>query len=162
MYILRHVTFFSLLAALASLAAAQESTGAPGEFLRQQPSITELTARVKCPVFPAADPQQRILGPHGDRLIDSRCEVIEYKALGIGTQLWFAGRYKWTSIFTAEDQRRGHDARDTAIEEEVVLFERQSGGMLRPVWHSRFEADAYGAWRSVTPEISRMPDARFS
>ena len=63
-------------------------------------------------------------------------------------------RYRWMSVFTAEDSSRGSAARDTVTEEEVVLFERPRPGEVRPVWHARFDTSIYAVWRSVTPEVA--------
>jgi hypothetical protein len=64
-------------------------------------------------------------------------------------------RYRWTSVFTAEDKARGADAQDTVTEEEVVLFEPSAPGQVRAVWHARFDAGPYAIWASITPEIAQ-------
>jgi hypothetical protein len=65
-----------------------------------------------------------------------------------------SGHYTWTSVYTAEDSSRGAGARDTAAEEEVVLFKTASPDSLIPVWHGRFETGDHAIWRSVTPELA--------
>jgi hypothetical protein len=62
-------------------------------------------------------------------------------------------RYRWTSIFTAEDTAGGASARDTVAEEEVVLFEAMPAEQAGPIWHARFETGNYAIWRSITPEV---------
>jgi hypothetical protein len=67
---------------------------------------------------------------------------------------WMTAHYSWTSIYSAEDSSRGAAARDTVMEEEVVLFRTASSDSLIPVWHQRFETGGYAIWRSVTPELA--------
>jgi hypothetical protein len=67
-----------------------------------------------------------------------------------------AARYRWTSLFTAEDNSRGPSARDTVKKEEAVLFEVRAPGQVRAVWHARFDAGEYGLLRSITPEVASM------
>jgi hypothetical protein len=57
------------------------------------------------------------------------------------------------SIFTAEDTARGPSSRDTVAEEETVLLEALPADRVRAVWHSRYETDEFGVWRSITPEV---------
>jgi len=120
------------------------------------PTVSVARARKECVELPARPPDDRLLGPHGGSLLSSRCEVIAYQAPGgARPEEWIAGRYRWTSIFTASDSTRGANARDTATEEEVVLFQVEDPTNLRPVWHARFDTGDYATWRSVTPEITR-------
>ena len=74
---------------------------------------------------------------------------------------WSVARYRWTSVFTAEDKTRGPAARDNATEEELVLFDARDPAKLRPVWHNRFDAGEHGVWRSITPEIVRTGERTF-
>lgn len=122
--------------------------------LKGQAAVPMTRAQHECLTLPVDPPDDRLQGPHGDTLVSSRCEVTAFTDLG-GAQpaKWVAARYAWTSIFTAEDAARGKDARDTAKEEEVVLFEVVQSGRVRPIWHARIDAGEYGVWRSVTPEI---------
>lgn len=155
-----------LLAALAACVDAQDLP-APGDIhqsmlleamrglLPEQDSITETDARHHCLELPVAAPNDRIQGPHGDSLISSHCDVIAYEILMSALPArWSTVRYRWTSLFTAEDTARGPIARDTVTEEEVVLFEKSDSGKIEAVWHVRFETGAYATWRSVTPEIA--------
>src|SRR5512135_682279 len=57
-------------------------------------------------------------------------------------------------MFTAAEQTRGPDARDTVTEEEAILFEAPAPEQVRPVWHERIETGEYGVWRSITPEVA--------
>jgi hypothetical protein len=120
------------------------------------PAISAARAHSECIQLPAPPPDDRLLGPHGGSLISSRCEVIAYQAPeGARSGEWIAARYRWKSIFTASDSTRGAAARDTATEEEVVLFQTAGGTNVRPVWHARFDTGEYAIWRSITPEITR-------
>jgi hypothetical protein len=123
--------------------------------LAAKDSIPETTVRRNCLKLPVASPNDRLLGPHGDSLISSHCEIVGYETLASTSPArWSTARYRWTSLFTAEDSARGPTARDTVTEEEVVLFEASEPGSVRAVWHARFETGAYAIWRSVTPEIA--------
>lgn len=123
--------------------------------LPAQDSVPETHARHRCLELPVAPPNDRLQGPHGDLLIDSHCDVVAYEILmSTPPGQWSTARYRWTSIFSAEDTARGPTARDTVPEEEVVLFGASQPGKVRAVWHTRFETGAYAIWRSVTPEIA--------
>ena len=67
---------------------------------------------------------------------------------------WITANYHWTLVFNAEDRARGAGARDIVTEEEVVLLEVSNPGLVRPLWHARFETGDYAVWRSVTAEIA--------
>lgn len=145
------------------VAEGQEEGMAP-DFMRglltAQASISEARAKHDCLALPVAPPEDRLQGPHGDSLISTRCEVVAYQVLtDAPSTRWAAARYSWTSVFTAEDKARGPDARDTATEEEVVLFDISQHGQARPVWHARFETGGYAVWASITPEVARTADA---
>ena len=123
--------------------------------LTAQAAVPETRAQHDCLELPVGPPNERLQGPHGDTLISARCEVVAYEALtGASPAPWTAARYHWTSVFTAEDTVRGPAARDTATEEEVVLFDAPQSAQVRAVWHARFETGPYAALRSVTPEIA--------
>jgi hypothetical protein len=111
-------------------------------------------ARHDCLELPARPPDDRLQGPHGTTLISATCEVTRYASL---TAAWSVAHYQWTSVFTAEDPSRGDAARDVAVEEEAVLFERHERD-VRAVWHARFETGAFAVWRSVTPEVAGLHD----
>ncbi len=139
---------------LALLLLAQPATDLTLGLLKGQEAVPLTRAQHECLTLPVDPPSDRLQGPHGDTLVSSRCEVTEFTDLGGAPPAkWMAARYAWTSIFTAEDVARGKDARDTAKEEEVVLFEVVQGRRVRPVWHARIDTGEYGVWRSVTPEI---------
>jgi hypothetical protein len=122
-------------------------------------AVPEARARGSCLDLPVAPPNDRLQGPHGDSVISARCEVVEYRVVTAPSPpRWAVARYRWTSIFTAEDAARGPDARDTVTEEEVVLFDASPGPAVRPVWHARFETGPYAIWRSVTPEVAPTRD----
>jgi hypothetical protein len=122
--------------------------------LRDQPATLAAEVRKRCLKLPVDPPNDRLEGPHGDTLVSESCRVAEVRPLGTALSQWTMARYQWTSIFTAEDRRRGEDARDTVAEEEVVVFDTPDLGQLRPVWHARFETGTYAAWRSITPELA--------
>lgn len=128
--------------------------------LKAQAPVDPAVARTSCLVLPVAPPNDRIDGPHGDSLISAHCEVAEYRVLDSAStpSHWASATYRWETVFTAEDTTRGKAARDTVIEEEVVLFEAAPAPGVRPVWHERIETGTFAVWRSVTPRIVRMPD----
>jgi hypothetical protein len=139
---------------LALLLMAQPAADLPLGLLKGQAAVPLSRAQHECLAFPVDPPNDRLEGPHGDPLVSSKCEVTEFIELGGARPAkWVSARYAWVSTFTAEDPARGKDARDTAKEEEVVLFEVVGPGRTRPVWHARIDAGEYGVWRSVTPEI---------
>jgi hypothetical protein len=118
-------------------------------------SVPVEQARQQCLTLPVDPPDYRLQGPHGDSLVSSGCEVRSVGRLeSLGRSRWMTARYSWTSVFSAEDRTRGAAARDTVAEEEVVLFEADQNGTVRPAWHSRFETGNYAIWRSITPELA--------
>lgn len=122
-----------------------------------QPSVSESRARERCLSLPVDAPNDRLQGPHGDSLVNTHCEVVRYRALGTGSKSgWFSAEYRWMSLFTAEDKTRGPAARDTVTEDEIVLLSSAGAGLVRPIWHERFETGGYAIWRSVTLEIARV------
>ena len=108
-----------------------------------------------CVQLPVDEESREIQGPHGGSLITSSCRVASLAPVdSVAQPHWMAAHYSWTSVYTAEDSSRGVGARDTLMEEEVVLFRSASPGSLVPVWHQRFETGGYAIWRSVTPELA--------
>jgi hypothetical protein len=123
--------------------------------LPTQTSVPETRAQHHCLELPVGPPGDRLQGPHGDSLISTHCDVVAYQILTSPPPTrWITARYRWTLIFMAEDTARGSTARDTVIEEEVVLFEASQSAQVRPVWHARLETGRYAIWRSVTPELA--------
>jgi hypothetical protein len=122
--------------------------------LSDQPELAEHAVRRRCLELPIEPADDRLLGPHGDTLIDQHCEVVAFDTVAGTPPRWIVARYRWTSLFTAEDQARGADARDTVTEEETVLLEVGRAGQLRPVWHARLEVGDFAIWRSITPELT--------
>ena len=119
------------------------------------PAVPDMEAGRRCLSLPAAPPDDRLQGPHGDSLVATRCAVLTYGPLAPDSAAgWTAARYRWTSVFTAEDTTRPRAARDTVVEEEAVVFLPAGVGRARPVWHTRFETGSYAVWRSVTPEVA--------
>jgi hypothetical protein len=127
-----------------------------------QPTISEIAVRQHCLTLPVDAPNDRLQSPHGDFLISTQCEVVPDQPFdGLVPAGWITSRYRWTSVFTAEDTTRGPDAQDTVTEEEeVVLFEPSSPGQVRAVWHARFDTGPYAIWASVTPEIAQISNGR--
>ena len=124
-----------------------------------QPSIPEIEARQNCLALPADAPDDRLQSPHGSQLISTNCEIICDQPLdGVLSAGWMRSRYRWTSVFTAEDATRGPDAQDIVTEEEVVLFEPTASGQVRAVWHARFDTGPYAIWASVTPEVAQTSE----
>jgi hypothetical protein len=118
-------------------------------------AVSALVAARQCVQLPVLPANDRLQGPHGTTLISTKCEVVAYHAVeGPPAGGWVTARYRWTSVFTAEDSARGPAARDTAIEEEAVLFDSPQSGKLRPVWHARFDNGEYGVYRSITPQVA--------
>jgi hypothetical protein len=123
--------------------------------LPAQAGVAEQVAQQRCLDLPADQPDDRLQGPHGSSLISTSCEVVDYRVIVSGpTGRWARARYRWRSIFTAEDTSRGPAARDAVSEEEEVLFESRRAGQVRAVWHARYESDAAGVWRSITAELA--------
>jgi hypothetical protein len=126
--------------------------------LRGQPRVSSASAAQHCLGLPIALPNDRIEGPHGDSLVSAHCDVVEYKVARVASATRFSiARYRWRSVFTAEDSGRGASARDTVPEEEVVLFESTRPGLVHAVWHARIETGRMAVWASVTPEIAPSP-----
>ena len=98
-----------------------------------------------------------IIAPHGDTLLSAGCRVVEFGGAAKAALPWTVGRYERTSVFTAEDESRGADARDTVKEEEVVLFELR-GARVQAVWHARFETGSHAVLASITPEVAAIAD----
>lgn len=85
-------------------------------------AVSALVAAQQCVELPTLPANDRLQGPHGTTLISTKCEVLAYHAVaGVPAGGWTTARYRWTSVFTAEDSARGPAARDTATEEEAVL-----------------------------------------
>jgi len=122
--------------------------------LSSQANVDSARAQKECIVLPVQPANDRLQGPHGDSLVSANCEVTAYQVLRRPLTRWIIAHYRWTSQFTAEDQTRGPDARDTVTEEEAVLFEAPAPGRVRPVWHDRIETGEFGVWRSITPEVA--------
>ena len=149
--------FFLVCQSLAQGPVRENLQGGPASealrgILPMRPAVSPARARKQCVELPVLPPDDRLLGPHGGSLISAHCDVIAYQALeSARPEEWITARYKKTSIFTAEDATRGAAARDTATEEEVVLFQVADHTNLRPVWHARFDTGDYAIWRSITP-----------
>jgi hypothetical protein len=127
--------------------------------LTGQASIPETAARQHCLALPTDPPDDRLQSPHGNRLISMHCEIVPDQPLEVSLPArWITSRYRWTSVFTAEDTARGPNAQDTVNEEEVVLFEPSAPGQVRALWHARYDTGPYAIWASVTPEIAQMSD----
>jgi hypothetical protein len=126
-----------------------------------QPSIPEIEARQHCLTLPVDAPNDRLQSPHGSHLISTHCEILPDQPLDrLLPEGWITSRYRWSSVFTAEDTTRGIDAQDRVTEEEVVLFQPSAPGQVRAVWHARFDAGPYAIWASVTPEIAQISNGR--
>jgi hypothetical protein len=119
-----------------------------------QANVDSSRAQKECIVLPVQPANDRLEGPHGESLVSTHCEVVAYQALGRPLTRWILAHYRWTSQFTAKDQTRGPDSRDSVREEEAVLFEATEPGQVRLVWHQRIETGEYGVWRSITPEVA--------
>jgi hypothetical protein len=128
--------------------------------LSTEKAVADTVARRHCVSLPVSPPNDRLQSPHGDSLLTSRCDVVDYRALGPAPgEAWYAARYHWTSVFTAEDTARGATARDTATEEEAVVFAQSKPGRVRPIWHARYDTGEYAVWRSITPEVAARGDS---
>lgn len=118
-------------------------------------SVPDMRVWQRCIELPIDPLNVPIQAPHGDVLLDARCSVVEYQGLGsVQGATWTTANYHWTLVFNPEDSARGDGARDIVTEEEVVLFEASNPGLVRPVWHARFETGGFAVWRSVTAEIA--------
>jgi len=128
-----------------------------GGLLTSQPAIPTAAARERCLTLPIEPAGDRLQSPHGDVLLSTDCIVLSYQSTDEGgLRGWRLGHYRWTSVFTAEDASRGADARDTIVEEEVVVLQALGGYFVRPLWRWRFDLGPSGTWRSVTPELARI------
>jgi hypothetical protein len=145
-----------------SLAKAEETRlgvaeDVMGGLLANQPAIPTAAARERCLTLPIEPADDRLQTPHGDVLLSTDCIVLSYQSADEGgLRGWRLGHYGWTSVFTAEDASRGADARDTIVEEEVVVLQALGGHFVRPLWRWRFDLGSPGTWRSVTPELARI------
>ena len=129
--------------------------------LTGQPSIPEIEARRHCLTLPVDAPNDRLQSPHGSHLISTNCEILPDQPLDrLLPEGWITSRYRWSSVFTAEDTTRGIDAQDRVTEEEVVLFQPSAPGQVRAVWHARFDTGPYAIWASVTPEVAQIRNGR--
>jgi hypothetical protein len=127
--------------------------------LTGQPTISEIVVRQHCLTLPVDAPNDRLQSPHGDLLINTHCEVVPDQPLdGLLPAGWTTSRYRWTSVFSAEDTTRGPDAQDAVTEEEVALFEPSAPGQVRAVWHARYDTGPYAIWRSVMPEVAQTSE----
>jgi len=90
--------------------------------------------------YPADPPNDRLQGPRGDTLISTRCHVAAFENIG-GTRAtkWSTARYEWVSVFTPDADAMDKYANESVTEDEAVLFELRSPGMVRPVWHARID-----------------------
>jgi hypothetical protein len=121
--------------------------------LRKPVSAPLEKARAQCLPLPVEPPDDRLQGPHGDKLISTRCEVAHFAAHTVPDQgEWITAKYRWTSVFTAEDPKRGPT--DTVTEEEAVVFDSPRPGWVRAVWHQRYETGNFAVWASITPELA--------
>ena len=118
------------------LARAQNSASPQGEapsdviqgVLQDAPTIAAVRASRDCVPLPAPPADERLLGPHGDSLISTRCDVLSYEVLdGARPMAWSTARYRWTSVFTAEDKTRGPAASDNATEDPPAQWITSSG-----------------------------------
>jgi hypothetical protein len=117
-------------------------------------AVTEARGQRECLELDPAEQDQR-LGPHGDTLLDSRCRVTAFESVAGAPGIWKLARYERVLTFSPENPAQR--ANDTIAQEEVVLFEIREPNRLSPIWHVRYESDAYGIYRSVTPEIAASP-----
>jgi hypothetical protein len=128
--------------------------------LTAQASVPDNQLQQHCLALPAGAPDDRLQSPHGNSLISTNCEVVPDQPLDrLLSTGWLPSRYRWTSVFTAEDKGRGPDAQDTVTEEEVVLFEASAPDQVRAVLgHARFDTGPYAIWASVTPEVAQTSE----
>lgn len=166
----------ALLATDARPAASQASVEATSslarEYLRgvlsKHGSVPERTVRDHCAPLPFVEPRDSQLddGPHGDSLVATRCEVLNYHRLRPAPGgPWFVAQYRWTSVFTPlsplpaewlppgwpREKPRDPLERDTVTHGEVVLFAAAGPGQVRPVWHQLFH---HVVIRSLTLEVA--------
>ena len=129
--------------------------------LTGQLKIPENAVKQHCLTLPVDAPDDRLQSPHGDFLIRTNCEVFPDQPLDrLLPSGWITSRYRWTSVFTAEDTTRGSDAQDVVTEEEVVLFEPSAPGLVRALWHARYDTSPYAIWASVTPEVTQTSNGK--
>lgn len=64
-----------------------QTSGAGFVVLVDQPLVTANRAENECLVLPVDAPDERLLGPHGDTLITTKCRVIGYEAVDRGSVL---------------------------------------------------------------------------
>jgi hypothetical protein len=123
--------------------------------LRAQPRISDTVAARRCLALPVVGPNDGIDGPHGNSLVSTRCTVVAYDKLSGGASAnWTAATYRRASVFTHDGAARASAARDTIIEDEIVVFVEPQPRERQAVWHARFESDKYGGWSSITPELA--------
>jgi hypothetical protein len=91
--------------------------------LPAQANVPAARAQKECIILPVKPANDRLQGPRGDSLVSTHCEVIAYQTVLRPPRPWIIARYRWISLFTAEDKARGPAARDAVTEEEVVLFD---------------------------------------
>ena len=78
--------------------------------LTGQPTISEIVVRQHCLTLPVDAPNDRLQGPHGDFLISANCEVVpDQPSDGPLPAGWITSRYRWISVFTAEDTAQAPD-----------------------------------------------------
>src|SRR5690242_5305646 len=99
-----------LIFAGAQAARAQEFGEPVGAILKNTQAVSSSNAAKTCVTLPVLPPDDRLQGPHGDKLISTKCEVMEYHPAAH----WSTALYRWNSVFTAEDKKRGPEARDAA------------------------------------------------
>jgi hypothetical protein len=132
-------------------ASAQDADEPIGGILIGAAVVTPARAQRECLELPLVQEDER-LGPHGDTLLDSRCTVTAFEGAAGAPTAWKIARYKRVLTFSPENPAQ--IGNDTIIQDEDVLFEVREPNQLRPIWHARFESDAHGVYRSVTPEIA--------
>ena len=145
---------FALLATEARPVSGQASSKESSDFVREYAqgflskyaSVPETRMRDRCLPLPMVEPSVSGLddGPHGDSLVATRCEVLNYHRLGSAPGgPWFVAEYRLTSVYRSE--------RDTVTHGEVVLLASAGPGQVRPVWHQLFD---YAMIRSMTIEVA--------
>ena len=104
--------------------------------------ISEAEARQRCAELPVDWADEPIEAPHGDILLQSSCRVIGYRGLDDAPERqWSRVLYSWALVFNSDDPSRP-EARDVVTEEEVLLFQSVTPGLVQPVWHTWCEDDA--------------------
>jgi hypothetical protein len=177
---MRAITVVALLFALLATKARPVSGQATSEessdfardyaqgFLSNYASVPETGMRNHCLPLPLVEPSASGLddGPHGDSLVATRCEVLNYHRLGSAPGgPWFVAEYRLTSVYTplsplppdarltdrSRDEGRDPSTRDTVTHGEMVLLANAVPGQVRPVWHQLFD---YTMIRSMTIEVA--------